>query len=145
MIKISIEDVVEGLKKAGVSDKEAGITLDYLKQVAQEEAAQKEENQLPKQKNEWGIIIFDADNQLQGKEFTGAVYQIPQNDDHSLVLSKISQAARDQVASAKRKKYPIHTMGEAIQNVKRNFIKDKNVNLKTKNPVRILISNNNLV
>lgn len=145
MIKLAIEDVMGALQEAKIPKEQQGAVLNYLQQVAQEEQAQKEENKLPKQKNEFGVILFDADGVVAGKEFTAAVYQIPQGDDHNLVLGKISQAAREQVAAAKRKKYPINTIGEAIQNVKRKFIKDLNVNLKTKNPVRVLVSNNKLV
>jgi hypothetical protein len=145
MTKVSIEDVLEGLKQAKVPAKEVGATLDYLKKVVQEEQAQKDAEKLPTQKNEYGVILFDADGVVAGKEFSAAVYQIPQGDDHGLVLGKISQAAREQVAAAKRKKYPINTMGEATSSIKRKFIKDKNVNLKTKNPVRVLISDNKLV
>lgn len=145
MTKLAIEDVMQALQEAKVPKEQQGIVLNHLQQVAQEEALQKEENKLPKQKNEFGVILFDAEGLVAGKEFTAAVYQIPQGDDHNLVLGKISQAAREQVASAKRKKYPIDTMGEAVQNVKRKFTKDKNVNLKTKSPVRVLVSNNKLV
>ena len=145
MTKLAIEDVMQALQEAKVPKEQQGTVLNYLQQVAQEEAAQKEAEKLPTQKNEFGVILFDADGLVAGKEFTAAIYQIPQGDDHNLVLGKISQAARDQVLAAKRKKYPINTMGEAVQNVKRKFTKDKNVNLKTKTPVRVLISNNKLI
>lgn len=143
--KLAIEDIVAALQTAGIEHPKQLKVLDYLKEVVAEEQAAKQETALPKQKNEFGVILFDAEGKLVGQEFTAAVYQIPQGDDHGLVLGKISQAAREQVAAARRKKYPIDTMGEAVQSVKRKFIKEKNVNLKTKSPVRVLISDNKLV
>jgi hypothetical protein len=145
MTKVSIEAVLEGLKRAGVAAKEVGVTLNYLEKVAQEEQAQKDAEKLPTQKNEYGVILFDVDGVISGKDFSAVVYQIPQGDDHGLVLGKISESIREQMAAAKRKKFTIDTLGAAIQSLKRKFIKDKNVNLKTKNPVRVLISNNKLV
>jgi hypothetical protein len=143
--KIAFEDIAFALQQAKIEPEKQKLILGHLKQVVAEEQANKEENKLPKQKNEFGVILYDAENKLAGLEFTAAVYAIPQNDDHGLVLSKISTAAREQVAATKRKKFPIDTIGCAVQNLKRKFIKDKNVNLKTKNPVRVLVSSNKLV
>lgn len=144
MSKISIEDVTAALQETKIPKESQGQILNRLQQIIAEEQAIKEENKLPKQKNEFGVILFDPEGLVAGKEFTAAVYQIPQGDDHSLVLGKIAQAAGEQNAAAKRKKFQFDTLGSAIQGIKRKFIKEKNVNLKTKNPVTVLISNNKL-
>lgn len=145
MIKVSIDDITAALADSGIPKDSQQKVLTYLKSVVEEEQAQKEAEKLPKQKNEFGVIIFDAEGHLKGKEFTASVYQIPQGEDHNLVLGKISQAARDQNAASKRKKWHFDSLGSAIQGIKRKFIKDKNVNLKTKNPVRVIVSDNKLV
>jgi hypothetical protein len=144
-MKIDIEEVISALQVAKIDKTQQGTVLNYLQDVAKEIEAQKQAEKLPNKKNEWGVILFSNVEGLKDDNFTAAIYQIPVGADHGLVLGKVSQAARDQVLAAKRKKYPISTMGEAVVNVKRKFLKEKNVNIKTKQTVRVLVSNNQLV
>ena len=144
-MKISLEEVQESLKRAGIAAEQAGVVLKDLQEVIQELEAEKVATKLPTKKNEFGVIIYDKDGVLTGKDFVATVYTIPQGDDHGLVLGKISSAARDQNEAAKRKKNILKTLGEACESLKRKFIKAKNVNLKTKEPVRVLVTNNALV
>jgi Ser/Thr protein kinase RdoA (MazF antagonist) len=144
MIKIAIEDIAQALQEAKIPKEQQGIVLNHLQQVVEEEKAQKEAEKIPTQKNEFGVVIFDAENKLAGMEFTASVFTIKQGDDMGAVLGKISQAARDQNATSKRKKWNFDSLGSAIQGLKRKFIKPYNINLKTKNPCRVLVSNNSL-
>ena len=50
----------------------------------------------------------------------------------------INKLSRKNLTKFRRK------IGVVFQNLKRKFIKDRNVNLKTKNPVRVLVTNNKL-
>lgn len=141
-MKLSIEDIQIALQEAKIDQNQQSKVLNYLNAVLKEE---KDNTKPLKQKNEFGIIIYDVENQLKGKEFTASVYTIKQNEDHGLVLGKISEAARGQNESAKNKNNIISTIGSACQNLKRVFIKEQGVNIKTKNTVRVIISNNQLI
>jgi len=143
MSKISIEDVQQALNDAGVEKEKQQNILEHLVQVVKEEKEERENSSLPKQKNEFGVILYAPD--LVGKEYMASIYQIPQGGDHGLVLSKISDAAREQNVTAKRKKYSFIDLAGAIFGLKRKFLKDRNVSTKTKEPVRVLISDNKLI
>lgn len=144
MIKIALEDLEQALKEAKVEPEKQHKILEHLQHVAEEQKVEKAENAAPKQKNEFGVILYDKDNALAGHEFVASIYQIPINSPHDKVLSLISDAARTQNESAKRKKNVIKTIGEACEFLKRSFIKEKNVMIKTKQVVRVIVSNNSL-
>jgi hypothetical protein len=144
MTKISIEQLQDILAEAKIAPDKQKEILENVKAVAEEEKAEKAQSVCPKAKNEFGVVLFDKDNVLAGKEFTAGVYQVKEGFDHSTVLTLVSEAARNQNSAAKRKKTVIQSVGDAFQNLKRKFIKDKGINLKTKTPVRVLVSNNSL-
>lgn len=145
MSKISLEDLAEALSVAKVEPAKQTLVLNHLQEVINELAAEKAATSAPKQKNEFGVILYSEDDSLNGKEFTASVYSIPQGSDHNQVLYKISSAARESNEAAKKKTHLIETIGQAFQSLKRKWIKDKNVMLKSKIPVRVLISSNKLV
>jgi hypothetical protein len=144
MTKISIEQLQDILAEAKLAPDKQQEILDSVKAILEEEKAEKTDSVAPKAKNEFGVVLFDKNNELAGKEFTAGIFQVKEGFDQSTVLSLISEAARSQNSAAKRKKTVIQSVGDAFQNLKRKFIKDKGINLKTKTPVRVLISNNSL-
>lgn len=143
MIKLSLEEVADALKQAKVPEAQNAEVLSKLKNLAEEKAEEKADATVPKAKNEFGVIVFDKDKVITG-DFTAAVYQIAEGGDHGLVLGKISQAARDQNLAAKRKKHKFESLGDALH-AKRAFLKQQGVLIKTKIPVRVLLSDNTLV
>ena len=142
MTKISLDDVSEAIKKAGVAAEQAKLVFQHLSKVVEEEKALKESTSGPKLKNEFGVVIYDNDGSLSGKELVASIYTIPEGNNHAEVLYKISEAAKTQNESVRKKKLVVTTIGEAFEFLKRKFIKEKQVNLKTKSPVRVIISNN---
>ncbi len=141
MKKISIEEIESALKEANVAQPQQNQVLEYLKQVAAENESSPT---TPKSKNEFGVVIFDKENHLAGKEFTACVYQVKEGYDHGSVLSQLSEVARTQNEAAKRKKNIIKTMGELFEFLKPKFAKTKDIKIKTKNPVRVIVSDNTL-
>ena len=144
-MKIDISEIEEALKIALVEPDKQKEVLNHLQEVIKELEENKAAGAVPKQKNEFGVIIYSDEPEWAQKEFTASVYTIPQGSDHGQVLAKISQAARESNEAAKKKKNIIETIGDAFQNLKRKWAKEKGVNFKTKIPVRVLISNNKLV
>lgn len=142
MKKIALEEIESALREANIAQPQQNQVLEYLKQVAAENAA---DTSTPKSKNEFGVVLFDKDNLLSGKDFTACIYQVKEGDDHNTVLARLSESARTQNEAAKRKKNIIKTMGELFNFLKPKFVKEKGIKIKTKEPVRVLISNNNLL
>ena len=145
MSKIALENVQTVLAELKIEPDKQDKILQELQKIIEDEKNERAENKAPKSKNEFGVILYDANNELAGKEFTASVFQVKQGFDFNTVLSKISTAARNQNVAAKRKKNVIETIGDACMYLKRKFTKEQEVNIKTKEPIRVLISSNRLV
>jgi hypothetical protein len=138
MSKISIEEVESALRAQNVDMKVVNSVLTQLNEVIEEEKENR--GTTPKQKNEFLIILSDPNKELVGKDFVGYVVQMKQGDDAATVLDKIKAAAHDTNAAKKRKKTMLKTMADAFYGIKRSFLKPKNILIKTKTPVRVLIT-----
>ena len=142
MSKISLEEVEAKLREKNVDAQIVKTVIKELEEVVEEEKDNRDTT--PKQKNEFLIVLLDPNDELKGRDFTGFVVQQKQGDDAGLVLDKIRTAAHDTNAAKKRKKNMIKTMTDAFHGIKRAFIKSKNIMIKTKIPVRVLITNDKL-
>lgn len=142
MSKISIEEVEVTLLKQKVDPKIVITIIKELTEVIEE--AKEDRDTTPKQKNEFLIVLSDPNNDLAGKEFTGWVIQQKQGDDAGLALDKIKEAARATNEAKKRKKNMITTMADAFYATKRFFLKSKNIMVKTKEPIRVLVTDGRL-
>jgi hypothetical protein len=143
MSKIDISKLPDILTEEGVDKNKQEKILEHIQEILKAEKEEKEENKTPKAKNEFGVVLFAPE--LVGKEYTACIYQIKDGDDHSTVLKRISEACHDQNSSKKSKKKLIDSIGGAFQNLKRKWVKEKNINFKTKESVRVLITDNKLV
>ena len=138
MSKISIEEVEAVLHERKLDKSLVNDVIRQLNEVVEEEKAAKVSD--PKQKNEYLIILHDPNNEIAGKEFSGWVVQNKSGDDQGLVLSHVRSASVDNNEAQKRKKRPITNFIEAFSSIKRKFLKDRNILIKTKNAVRVLIT-----
>jgi hypothetical protein len=143
-MKIDIETVYQVLGECKVPKEQADKVINNLQAVAEEEKQEKESLKTPKAKWEFGVVLYDANNELDGKEFTASIYQIKDGEDHNLVLPKLCEAAKIQNEMAKRKKHLLDTIGNIFSSLKSKFAKEKGVRIKTKEPVRVLVSNNKI-
>lgn len=142
MSKISIEDVEQTLLSQKIEPAKVSSIIKELNEVIEETKSEKVT--LPKTKNEFLIILSDPNGELKDKELTGWVITQRQGDDAATALDKIRTAAKSTDEAKKRKKSIMTTFGEAMQNIKRKFIKDTGIMIKSKNPVRVLITGNKL-
>lgn len=142
MSKISIEEVESALLKQNLDKQVVATVIKDLTEVVQEEKENRDTT--PKQKNEFLIVLSDPNDELKDRDLTGWVVQMKQGDDAGLVLDKIRQAAHDTNAAKKRKKNIIKTLTCAFSGIKRAFLKSRNIMIKTKHPVRVLIANESL-
>jgi hypothetical protein len=67
---------------------------------------------------------------------------MPENEDTRDVVELIKKAAYNFNASKKGRKYPVNTIGQAIEGVGNKFFKPYNVSLKTKEPVLVITTDN---
>jgi len=140
------EDVAEAI----ITQLEAEATLEETVEVEEveeeptnEDLTDGEEN-LPKVKYEYVLVLNDKDGHLKDKEIAGWVVQQEENADAGLIVSKISDAVKDQNAGMKRKRNNITDLVSAFEYLKPKFLKSKKLKIKTKDLTRVIISNGKL-
>lgn len=146
-MKISLEQVEATLAENKVPKETATKVIEDLKTAIEEEKRLKDADphKTPRTKNEFGVILYDNTGELTGKDFVASVFQIPTGSDMGIVLDKIRTIAKAHNENTRSgKKNPVKTFTECFEFVKRRFWKEENVLNKTKEPVRVLITNNEL-
>lgn len=145
-MSLPIEEVIESLKRIAKLDPKVLIAIETDLEAKEAEAKSEKAAIDPKAKNQFVIVLLDPTERLTPEffkasgidGFTGFVTQIPESEDAGTVLDRLHKASYSFNQSKKRGPNVIN-LGE-IGKVKRKFLKNESVNLKTKEPVRVLIS-----
>jgi hypothetical protein len=105
----------------------------------------KEENPpAPRVPKQFAILISDPENQLPSTDFTGWVLQMPEEDSPAILEGQIHKAAYDINQTPKGRRMPVKSIGEACEVVPARIFKEQQVWVKTKEPVLILKTNNEI-
>lgn len=141
-MSLKIEDIEKVLR-----DQKLDVAV--IKKVVNELEAVEEENKadrgngLPKQKNQFVIVVKGRED-LKDANLAGWVVQIPEGDDVNETLPRLKRAAAATVNAQKRKKRAINTVADAMQYSKRAFTKIENVQVKTKEIVQVVVAPDDL-
>ena len=144
-MKIDIEEVESALLEKKFDPVKVSEVIKTLEKVAEEIKADNKANAMPKQNWEHIIILNDKDGLLKNKEMSGWVVQQEAEADAGLVLSKLIDAAKTQNEAAKRKKNVIKDFVALFESLKPKFAKEKKVRVKTKELVRVLLTDGEFV
>ena len=139
-MKASIEQIEATLLERKIDPPKVAEIIKDLEQALEEEKAERDANKVPKAKWEYTIIIDDPEKKL-GTEFTGWVVKQQEGMDSGLILGKLTDAAKTQNESSKRKKSLITSFGELFSAIKTKFLKEKGLKVCTKSEVRVLTIN----
>ena len=124
---------------------EATVAVDQAKQAEEPEVVdgdvEGDESDEPKIKKQYGILISDKDGLIK-KDLVGWVFQMPENEDTRDVVELIKKGAYNYNASKKGRKYPVGSIGSAIEGVGTKFFKPYNLSIKTKEPVLVITTDN---
>ena len=146
-MKLSLEEIQEVLSKKVKDTQVINSILKDLEQVMQERKEELEEVKVPKRKSEFAIIMIDESGEFKDKEMTGYVVKYKEGDDAGAILSKLSDASRAFNETRKGKKSPLTSITEILAFLKPKFLKLTGAGklvIQTKEPVRIIVSNNKL-
>jgi hypothetical protein len=144
-MKISIEEVEAKMLELKVDPIKVQQVVSELEKVVEEIAEERKATSVPKQKWDHIIIINDENGILTGKELTGWVVQKPTEDDPNLILSKLIDSAKNQNEVTRKKANIIGDFKTLFEHLKSKFTKEKNVRIKTKEPVQVLITQGKFV
>lgn len=116
-----------------------------IEDIEQELKVLKEENPpAPRVPKQFAILISDPEGKLPKDDFTGWVLQLPEEDSPVQVIDQVCKAAYDFNATPKGRRMPVKSIGEACEAVPARILKEHNVWVKTKEPVLIVRTDNQI-
>lgn len=146
MSKIAIEEVQSVLEQHKVKDT-AAIIKD-LEQILEELKAEKEIEKENKPKYEYIVVLHEPSGKLIADKIdeivSAFVIQQEEGEDSGLALSKIVDAAKTQNENAKSKKTRLENIREIFDGLKPKFLKEKKIKIKTKESVRVVLTDGKL-
>lgn len=142
MPKIEVNKVAEILKKNEISPAILRRVIEELNLAAQPEGG--DEEKPPAMKKQFVILVSDPDGKLPKHDFVGWVLQIPENESVATTQERIFRGSYDFNASKKGRLLPVKTVGEALENVATKYFKEADLWVKTKTPVLVLKTDNEI-
>lgn len=142
MPKIEVNKVAEILKRNEISPAVMRLIIEEMNVAAQPDTG--DEEKPPAMKKQFVIVVSDPDGKLPKHDFVGWVLQIPENESVVTTTERIFRGAYDFNASKKGRLLPVKTVGEAIENVAAKYFKEAEVWVKTKTPVLVIKSDNEI-
>lgn len=146
MSKISIEEIESVLQQRKVPN--AGDIIKDLEDIIAELQAEREANKEEKPKYEYVVVLHDPTGKLITDKYeevvSAFVVQQEEGQDSGTILSKILDATKEQNESAKQKRSRLQNLREIFDGLKSKYLKEKKVKIKTKEPVRVIITNGNI-
>lgn len=116
-----------------------------LEEIQQELKLQQEENPpAPRQPKQFAILVSDPEGLLPKADLTGWVLQLPEEESPLGLQEQIHRAAYDFNQTPKGRRMPVKTIGEACEAVPARIFKEHQVWVKTKEPVYVLRTDNQI-
>ena len=143
MPKIEINHVAEILKRNKADPTLLRQVVEEMNMVA-DAASQADEDKPPAVKKQFVILISDPEGRLPSNDFVGWVLQIPETESVATTQERIFRSAYDFNASKKGRLLPVKTVGETMESVPAKHFKEAEVWVKTKTPVLILRTDNEI-
>jgi hypothetical protein len=139
--KLTIEVIERAAKQTGIDDEHRRALLEMLADMT----ADVDEEKPPAIKKQFVILISDPLGVLPaGHDFVGWVLQIPENESVMTTTERIHKAAYLFNTSKKGRLMPAKTVGETLEHVPAFFFKENDVFVKTKTPVLMLTTDNEI-
>lgn len=142
MPKIEVNKVAEILKKNEISPAVLRRVIEEMNIAAQPETG--DEEKPPAVKKQFVILLSDPDGKMPKHDFVGWVLQIPEDESVATTTERIFRGSYDFNASKKGRLLPVKTVGEALENVATKYFKEADLWVKTKTPVLVLKTDNEI-
>ena len=142
MPKIEVNKVAEILKKNEISPAILRRVIEEMNLAVQPETGDDEKP--PAVKKQFVILVSDPDGKLPKHDFVGWVLQIPETESVATTLDRVFRSSYDFNTTKKGRLMPVKTVGEAIENVPAKAFKEADVWVKTKTPVLLLKTDNEI-
>lgn len=118
---------------------EAPVVNRVLEEIQTElEMQEAEEPPKPKVKKQFVMMISDPTGDLEGKDYTGWILQIPEEDSPLAAEERLFRSAYEFNLTPKGRRMPVKTVAEVCEVVSTRITKEQNVWIKTKEPVLVV-------
>ena len=142
MPKIDVSKVADILKKNHIDPAVLRRVIEEMNLAVQPDPG--DEEKPPAVKKQFVIVVSDPEGKLPKVDFTGWVLQIPENASPASTPERVLKAAYNFNASKKGRLMPVKTVGEAFEAVPAKLYKEAELWVKTKEPVLVLRTNNEI-
>ncbi len=142
MSKIETNTVCEIVKKNVQEPATVRAIIEEINLAVQPEPEEGEEK--PHVKKQFVVLVSDPDGAFPKKDFVAWALQIPEDESVATTQERIFRGAYDYNASRKGRLYPVATVGEALENVPARFFTEAEVWAKTRVPVLVIATNNQI-
>lgn len=142
MPKIDVNQAAEILKRNDLEPAKLRQIIEEMNQAVEPEV---DEEKPPAIKKQFSIVVSDPDGVLPEKhEFTGWIFQIPEEASVTSTTERVYKAAYEFNTTKKGRMMPAKTMADAIENVPAKHFKEQQVWVKTKAPVFVIRTDNEI-
>jgi len=142
MPKIEVNKVAEILKKNDIAPAILRRVIEEMNLAVQPDPG--DDDKPPPVKKQFVILVSDPEGKLPKHDFVGWVVQIPEDESVATTQDRIFRSCYDFNSTKKGQLMPVKTVGEAIENVPAKFFKEADVWVKTKTPVLMLKTDNEI-
>jgi hypothetical protein len=142
MAKIDVNKVAEILKKNHIDPAVLRRVVEEMNLAVQPDPG--EGDLPPPVKKQFIILVSDPAGKMPKADLTGWVLQIPESESPASVEERLFKGAYDYNSSKKGRLYPAKTVGDAVENVPGKFFKEVELWVKTKTPVLVLRTDNEI-
>ena len=142
MAKIDVNKVAEILKKNHIDPAVLRRVVEEMNLAVQPETG--DDDKPPAVKKQWVILVSDPDGKMPKTDLVGWVLQIPESESVATTLDRVFRSSYDYNTTKKGQLLPVKTVGESIEAVPAKFFKETDVWVKTKTPVLVLKTDNDI-
>ena len=141
MAKIDVETVKQILQRNHVEIRKVSEILEDINTELEIQANERE-NRPPPVKKQFVMLVSDPEGNLENKDYTGWVLQIPEEDSPYTAPERLIRAAYEFNTTPKGQRLPVTTIGETCEVVSAKILKEEQVWVKTKEPILLLRTDN---
>ena len=142
MAKIDVNKVAEILKRNQLEPSLLRRVIEEINLAVQPDPTEAEKP--PAVKRQLVFLLSDPEGRMPDNDFVGWVLQIPESESPATTAERVFRGAYAYNASKKGRLYPARTVGEALENVSAKFFKESELWVKTKTPVLVLRTDNEI-
>ena len=142
-MSIDIGTVTEVLREQNVDATIIKTVVTELQKVIADEKAAKAADTTPRAKYQYAVVVNSPTNDINNAQ--GWVVKLPEAENPQDILTKVQTAvARQNDLTRAGRKSPIRSIFSAFANLKRKFTKEQNFQPLNREPVSVIVVDNNL-